>query len=76
MEIVGLTALIAIIWKVVDFLKYLTNRYLNAAVTQATVWVAALAARVTVNRTLAPLSIVDGVISKRRRSSDGVNGTG
>lgn len=43
MEIVGLAALVAIIWKVVDFLKYLTNRDLNAAVTQASVWLSAVA---------------------------------
>ena len=41
MEIVGLTALIAIIWKVVDFLKFVTNRDVNAAVTQLSVWLAA-----------------------------------
>lgn len=43
MEAVGLAALISIIWKVVDFLKYLANRDLNAAVTQASVWLSAIA---------------------------------
>ena len=43
METVGLAALIAIIWKVVDFLKYLVNRDWNAAVTQLSVWGAAVA---------------------------------
>lgn len=42
MEIVGLAGLIAIIWKVVDFLKYVTNRDVNAAVTQASVWISAV----------------------------------
>lgn len=43
MEVVGLAGLIAIIWKVVDFAKYVTNADWNAAVTQASVWISALA---------------------------------
>lgn len=43
MEAIGLAGLIAIIWKVVDFLKYLTNKDINAALTQASVWLSALA---------------------------------
>lgn len=43
METVGLVALIAIIWKVVDFIKYVTSRDTNAAVTQLSVWGSAIA---------------------------------
>jgi hypothetical protein len=43
METVGLVALIAIIWKVVDFCKFITNRDGNAAITQASVWLSAVA---------------------------------
>lgn len=43
MEAIGLAALIAIIWKVVDFLRFLTSGAFNAAVTQASVWLSAIA---------------------------------
>lgn len=43
MEAIGLAGLIAIIYKLVDFLKYVTARDVNAAVTQLTVWLSALA---------------------------------
>lgn len=38
MEIVGLAGLIAIIWKVVDFAKFVTSGDINKAVTQLSVW--------------------------------------
>jgi hypothetical protein len=43
MEAIGLAGLIAIIYKVVDFLKYVSARDINAIVTQASVWLSALA---------------------------------
>lgn len=43
MEILGLAGLLSLIWKVVDFLRFLTNRDINSAVTQASVWGAAIA---------------------------------
>lgn len=43
MELVGLTALIAIIWKVVDVVKYAANHNTSAVVTQLTVWGSAIA---------------------------------
>ncbi len=42
METVGLVGLVAVIWKVVDFLKYLTSGDWNGAATQASVWASAL----------------------------------
>jgi hypothetical protein len=43
MEVIGLATIIALIWKLVDFLKAVTNWDTNAITTQATVWVAAVA---------------------------------
>lgn len=43
MEVVGLAGLIAIIWKVVDFLKFIAARDTNSMITQGSVWLAALA---------------------------------
>lgn len=43
MEIVGLAALITLIWKVVDVAKFATNRDWNAVITQLTVWASAIA---------------------------------
>jgi hypothetical protein len=42
MEGFGLAGLTAIIWKVVDFQKYVTNKDWNAAITQAATWLSAL----------------------------------
>lgn len=43
MELVGLAALIAVIWKVVDVIKYATSGNWNGVITQASVWGAAIA---------------------------------
>jgi hypothetical protein len=43
MEAIGLIGLTAIIYKLVDFLKYISARDINAIVTQASVWLSALA---------------------------------
>lgn len=43
MEIIGVAALIAIIWKVVDVIKYATNGNMRAVTTQLSVWGAAIA---------------------------------
>lgn len=43
METVGIVGLVAIIWKLVDFAKFLANANWNGAITQATVWLSAIA---------------------------------
>lgn len=42
MEIVGLATLSAIVWKAVDFLKFVSNKDWKAVATQASVWVSAV----------------------------------
>jgi hypothetical protein len=43
MEIVGLAGLVAIIWKLVDFARFVTNAAWSSAVTQLSVWLSAIA---------------------------------
>lgn len=43
MEFVASAALVAVIWKAIDFLKALRNAEWNTVVTQAIVWVGAIA---------------------------------
>jgi len=42
MEGFGLAGLTAIVWKVVDFQKFITNKDWNAAITQAATWLSAV----------------------------------
>lgn len=43
MEAIGLAGLIAIIWKLVDVLRFISARDINAVVTQVSVWLSAFA---------------------------------
>ncbi len=43
MEFIPAVALVALIWKIVDFLKYVARRDVNGAASIAVVWVAAIA---------------------------------
>lgn len=42
MEVISAITLIALIWKAVDFVKFVTNKDVNSTVTQVTVWVAGI----------------------------------
>ena len=42
MEALGVAGLTALVWKVVDFVKYVTNKDWNATVTQATTWLSSI----------------------------------